>query len=60
MKKKKKKKEERREREREREKKKKKKKKSKWSNCNNLKVWGVKYHFLNVGVKSPNELIYSS
>jgi hypothetical protein len=33
---------------------KKKKKKSKWSNCNNLKVWGVKFHVLNIGGQSAN------
>jgi hypothetical protein len=43
---------------------KKKKKKSDRSNCNNLKVWRkekeegeIKYHFLNIMVKSSNRLI---
>jgi hypothetical protein len=43
-------------------------KKSEWSNCNNLEVFffflggggggrGIKYHFLNIRVKSANEWI---
>jgi hypothetical protein len=33
------------------------KKKLKWWNCNNLEVWGVKCHILNIEGQSANGLI---